>query len=549
MNPWPKPSYFNFTSDEAGKLTGFIGDYYLYGSIRLKFSAHVHSDDKSRRFRGTIRAISPIDNSILQVIGQEKKNRLKRYSEEDLQKKKNLSSLLYVSCELNTSAQEEEKICEYIHSRAVRLFTENAPLITARYRLATSPDRITPALACVLYVDDFLSERFADKANTEKDEAELEKQKQKETDALIDFFCYFLDNTVPMSGYSSQKHKLQAQFSAYQDRLGKKFTRATKGLIQRYWQYCLSRNICIGCNPLAEEHTARKSDKVAAAKADRPDVMSSDLQRKWEDYILTNPTGEACGLALMYSGFSAADACSFRWRDILLDPVRDDFVCVKYIRPDLAGTLHDFTRPLIPTSAVTLRLRYLELLATFTAEEVSAMPVASLLKDTHKAIQKDYLVQLAKKALAGVGLLTDNIRRGQRQLPVSSINTTILQKTYEYNLRNKCGISDDGTFLFLLGRSLSSLVTYSSYTSLACPEGLERLYTLLRPCACRHKNEVENSTVPQAVDEHTEQLVFTPEFTNRRISVSTVLTLRPGEEFILKCPHGVTGDIDVVSRG
>lgn len=536
MNSWTLPSCCNFSSTESGDLVAFNGKYFLLGAIRCRFSAAAQSD-ASHHFRGTISIMSPTHPTrVLQASS--------RQSEQASSRK------LKLSLELNISTCEKEKILEYIHKRAVELFIANDELILSQYRLPASRDRITPALACVLYADDYLTLRYAEKTFAGQSEEDLEKlneQKAMEKDALLDFYCN-LDNTISMSDYSStHAHKLQRLFQSYREKLGKKLTRARKSLLRSFWQYCLTRDICDGdTNPLEEEPTVSKRSMTAATKADRTDVMSSAVQRNLEEAMSNNPTGEACALALLYSGFSAIDTCRFCWHDIIFDPNRPDFVCVKFIRGDLSGTLHDFTRPIVPASALVLRLRYLALLQTSTSKEVAAMPVASQLKDPSKAISKDYLIQLAKKSLAAAGFLSDNAR-GQKQLPISAINTSVLQSTYEYNLRHMCGITDDGTFLFLLGHSVSSLVTYAHYTSLTCPEGLERLYTLLKPCAARHKNEVSDIIEPRPIGEALEELVAMPEWSNQRINVGCTITLQPGEEFSLECAHGVTGEINVIS--
>lgn len=186
-----------------------------------------------------------------------------------------------------------------------------------------------------------------------------------------------------------------------------------------------------------------------------------------------------CGVALMQSGFSAEQICDLTWEQILFDPNRLDFVQVCLFLPERAGAQHNYTRPCTPQCAAVLRKCHGNLMVA--AKTAKAKREAERQPILGKKVTPGELSKYALAILKRAGVENDTIHTAKAKSPIESAARTLLRNTYRKNLVQKCGLhSDDGTFKFLCGLSLSGDVTSSNYISFTSPEAAERLYTILK---------------------------------------------------------------------
>ena len=123
-----------------------------------------------------------------------------------------------------------------------------------------------------------------------------------------------------------------------------------------------------------------------------------------------------------------------------------------------------------------------------------------------------------------------------------AISKMLLRNTYVKNIYSNCGLLfEEGTAKFLCRQSLSSNTTddhYTSFTDKIASIHLHDYMSFVIPQIELNSNDCANPTVlPNGNELHT----FTPHTTRHRAGLIGSFKLKPGDEILIKCPHGVTG--------
>ena len=93
----------------------------------------------------------------------------------------------------------------------------------------------------------------------------------------------------------------------------------------------------------------------------------------------------------------------------------------------------------------------------------------------------------------------------------------------------------------MMGLSLSDSVTDDHYSSFVSALASARIFTALK--AAGPLEDIEQPETPIINKDGQEQYTITPENTRQRIGVVADITLQPGEELEIVCPHGISGSI------
>ena len=124
-----------------------------------------------------------------------------------------------------------------------------------------------------------------------------------------------------------------------------------------------------------------------------------------------------------------------------------------------------------------------------------------------------------------------------------SVSRRLLKNTYTNNVYHLCALSEEvGTAKFLCKESLTNNTTDAHYASFSSEEAGERLHAYM--------SFVTPEEPIDSVDEKPKQLpdgltkyIYSPETTRQRVGHVGHYRLQPGEEIIIKCPHGVKGSV------
>lgn len=288
------------------------------------------------------------------------------------------------------------------------------------------------------------------------------------------------------------------------------------------------------------EEPVKKRSTGAANKAKAMRIVELDPQMVEELYrLLNNPLTDAnVGVGLMLSGFDPKHIVTLKWSDIVFHK-EEDFAVVRLFKDLGVNATKNYSRPAIPRVAVMLRKHYLNLLNEVGRDKIKDCYVVSNMRSKQSPYRAQYLVQEATRLinLAGISFRTlDTMRNEDRNFAAAR---KILYNTYCRYILDNCRMREDqGTANFLLGKSFGLDTTSSSYTSFTAPEAQYRLYSILK--ILQEQRKIKH---PKELKESGDRIVLTyaPNYTGEYAGITGTLSLAPGEEIVIKCPHGVKG--------
>jgi len=523
---WNDPrSHFEATFSDKG--VAYSGTYFFHGA---EFDFRISKQASGKYvMRGYANAISPLDDHILQVAGAAK---AKITAELEEKKPGYIASMgekripeFNIHCKIYCTTDNTDECKAHIQERILQLYKDHAPYIHRVYGEVVTRDTITPGLAAVCHVDEYM------KANHHG----LNKRSYaKLRDCIVDI-CMLLPHK-PMCKFTERE--ITSLFS------GIKVSKTTQKRIHDFWRYCLDAKLCSGKIPFpAEPRKPRDPDKEFR-KGARPDFLDTTEQFSLYEQCSKTPSGPNCGVALMlWGGFSAAKACELVWGDVIWYP-DPDYIRIKYFRMDLVGATHDYTAPLFPFAASILAQRYCALQAEHTTEALATMPIVSKIKSPKESIGASALTQHATRCLQDVGVTHAHLDALRKIDPSVSASARMLQATYANNLYVLCKLeSEPGTAKFLIRESLSFSTTDDHYTNFADEDAGQHLHDIMS--VLQPEKEIIVDEGPTLLATGMECRAFAPESTLHRTGCIADYRLAPGEELVIKCPHGVTGSARV----
>ena len=175
------------------------------------------------------------------------------------------------------------------------------------------------------------------------------------------------------------------------------------------------------------------------------------------------------------------------------------------------------------------------------------MPIVSQSGNPKKAMTPDALVQHAMMRLHTIGLSYASLQALGKNTPEKiAVSKLLLHNTFLNNVYYRCALeSEEGTAKFLCGESLSSNTTDDNYTCFSDEEAGERLHNTMSVLTPERAIDVDDS--PKVLPDGRMQYTYAPETTRQRVGHVGHYRLQPGEEIVIKCPHGVKGS--VTTRG
>lgn len=409
---------------------------------------------------------------------------------------------------LNIKTNDAEYMKQYIAEKAQVIYAEHAKQIQLPGIGFVDKNTMTLAIAGDHFAPNFIFENYPNAS----------ERKNKERIKSLKIMCSLYPPIAMRDLSKNQVYGVISEFG---------LSKEDVNLLNKFWNYLIKKHAIACANPIDDHVKKKPSTKSLAASAKSSGVLSIEQQDELFAALIASPSGLACGAMLELSGLSASEACEAKWKQIVFDKTRSDFVQFKIRRDDLAGATHNYTRPLLPTTSLVLRQQYTELLKKHSAAALAEYPIVST--DSGQPISPDHLRDYV------VDILRD-FKLSAFSSGSKDATNQVLQRTYAYDLSVVCGLDQDiGSNEFLLGRKLST-VTDDHYASYSSPTAQDRLYTILHVLAPEQPIDTPPDTkTPAGQTVH----VFAPKTTREIAGAVIEIDLAPGEEIRLDCPHGM----------
>lgn len=510
-------------SDDEGlvriKGTVTLSDAIFKISIRRHIDENTISGDgkqlpRKPLYTGTISMVSPLDGSVLL---SETKRRAREAAHRPYKNKD-----IYASKKFSCDTADIETIASGILRQVEKLFLENEEQYTETRLKYMSPEMLTPLIASTKYADDFLAAAYPSSSLERHDKRKRVIQKifaKLPNKPMCKLRPRDINNLI------KQNH----------------ITAENVHLCWLFWEYLLNFRKCSGKNPFPADSAREPSFESQDKKAFTSSELSQEVFDKVLFIINKKLSTVYCAVVLLLSGFSMEDIFSLKWGEIEFVPDYDDFAIIHIRKEYVVVAKHDYSRPAIPDAAKYLRRVYEDLCEKHGIEDVNSCHVATTEASLNKPLDRKILAEAANNVLvrAGyVGRLSTAGRPGENE----PIPITLLRTNYQRMLYAKCGLRDDpDTFSFLSGVQFKSS-TYMNYESHTSPEAQYRLYTILKPLSVE-----ERIKKPVKSRETKSGLVYTavPNTNHEATQVIGHICLAPGESITIRCPHGVTGRIEI----
>lgn len=360
-----KNSFYEKSYNGEGKLCRIHGIYYING-ILMKF--YLIPQTKGALFRGQISIISPASGEILQVRG---KNRREKFA--DL-KQRNSPVLNRVgrqeafnaTSELYINTYKDEDIKKHIDNAALKLYSKYEPTIRITLKEMGLAAKLTAAAAMTLHYDDFEKDQFG----TLKPKTCNAKQ------CALRRVTAFL-SSVPMGEVTPP------MINAYA-RENPKTAKRDLLVARHFWDFCKKKHAYDNENPLDKyfDNIAQCKHSVdprkAIQKASELTCLPTEAELSLNRAIANNiDNGEYIGVLLVKEcGIPAKKACEYKWKEVIFDEAVE-YVSLIIQNYELAGAVHNYTRPIPPFAADILTKRYIELQKSYTDIQIQEMYVAS----------------------------------------------------------------------------------------------------------------------------------------------------------------------------
>lgn len=510
-----KQSYLTERRREDGRMSCH-GVYVLHG---MSFKFHI-TEQRTGAYvmRGAVSPIDPMTGKSVDIGAREKA----KYFDVHPEKREIRCPEVLISHALYTNTTNIEEIKATVAEAVQRLYHDYGARLHHVYGVVARPNTILPIIASTKHVDQFLSTRHKNLGESSYRNYKgdiINIASSLPAKAMCEISMKEVEKTLRRTNASVRKQKLLFEF----------------------WGYCIDKGICVGKNPVPIVEKKRKSPEALMRAVKRKDRLNPVENDKFHEMLMLDLTGPACGTALMLDGGYAGEiAADFRWGDLIFgDP--QEYVCVSYNRPDLAGATHNYTAPIFPSGALVLRARYERLVEQYGKEQVAEMPVASQITNPKVPCGAAVLKQHARLLLLKKLFSYEDVHVLSEESS-DAVSNRVLLNTYKAMVNRNLGLENEpGIVKFLLHQSLSGSVTDDNYASFTSEESRDFLFALMS--YTRPEIEIEDKDLTVLVSNKKEKRVVFPETTRQRVGCLATFTLQPGEELIFAASHGTTGSV------
>ncbi len=510
-------------NDDSGLVS--LSGKYRYNSSTYKFSMTRQSSG-TYLMRGSVRVLEK-DGTVLKK--KIRKNMEEKVSLGPLLDKKTEPEYEIVTTAIYSNSSDIDSLKECIVNGIVRLYSENARLITSSISNNVRPDLITPAVAADTKLEKYV-------ALSHKN---VTPETQRTIVNRIKRLCAKLPN-LPMATFKKTK------MTQLLDEIG--VGRETRRDLEGFWKYCCEAGICEGSCPVDIPPRRKRSSRSKQAGVKRASMLTLEEQDMFYADCRKHSRSDDVGCALMLGGgLKPGNIVKMIWKDIsFYDEYDHVVVSVKVDR--LTGATQNYDRPIAPQAAEIVHGRFDELKEKYGVKAVLEMPVVSLLKSPEKPMDSAALIQSATNKLKKLFNISNatiaSLRDENLEIAVAN---RVLSNSYIENLYSVCNLYEDsGTATFLQAKSFGADPSNDNYISYTDCYGEERLYSTLQILAEDRKIK----KVPDCIDLDGEVVkTYTPDSKRAFSGVVCDIYLEPGEEISIECLHGVNGFVKAYQVG
>ena len=480
-------------------------------NISLQRSTKTEGKEPSRKplFTGTISIISFETNKVLL---SETRRRARKNANLDATGKN-----IYATIQYQCDSDDPSRIIRILRRQIDTLYVKNEDQLNMELKRWIQPDQITPMLACQKHLSQFLTLAFPNS-----------DQNSKRSDQIIEVFE--LLPHLPLGKLDSKEIR---------SILDKEHVSIAKAeLCYRFTAYLLNHNYCEGRNPFPPSEKREFTTEGLNKRAFTTHLLSLECVTKIFELLNRELSSLYCAIALLLSGFSLSEIVTFRWRDIeFLTP--KDYVILHFRKDELVAAIHDFSRPLIPDSALYLRKVYDSLCDHYGPEAIANLYIAAEGHDAEKAPDRKQITAIARNFLVLAGYRGRISAPGRPSEDEDPIPVQVFRDNY-HALLYKAGLWDDPDTLCFLRGVLFQSSTYTNYESHTSPSAQKRFYTILKSLSTVKKL----SSIPETTsNKGTTRYVATPKTNHEVVRIYGSIEVPPGKKIIIKCTHGVRGPI------
>ncbi|MGI6124392.1 MAG: hypothetical protein ACOYIG_09430 [Acetivibrionales bacterium] len=501
--------------------------------IPMKY--YLNQQSNRTLFRGRISIISPADGQILQMRGKNRREKISDLKQRNspILDRTGRQEAFNATSELYVNTFNDEEIKRHIEKAALKLFAKYEPSIRIIQKEIGQSAKSTALTALMLYLDDFERKIYA---------SLRPKTRKSKRCALKRVAAYV--SSVPMGEVT------QAMLKAYA-REHSKTAKSDLLVARHFWDFCKKKRVFNNENPLDVyfdsiiQHKRKVNPGKAVQRATELTCLPTVIESKLNQIIASNiNNGEYIGLLLVKEcGIPAKLVCESKWKEIIFNKELD-YVSIIIRKDELAGAIHNYTRPLTPFAASILTNRYTELLKTYSMEQLQEMYVASRKNDPERPLEPKALTTLCRISLIQCGIDHNNLTTVSGELHGSGIR--LLLRNIKYRLEHYCGLSQDPAAVrFLLLMALND-VTAENYRSFTCPEGQAYLYNALKRDTRfieTHEPNSSEEVIKELLPDGRVKYTILPESPDKLTSFKVKFLLQPHTRIEVFAPQGLTCSI------
>ena len=455
-------------------------------------------------YNGTISVLDPAST---QVMLSEAKRRQKGQTEEKFRNKK-----LYASKQLRCDSVDPQVLADRILSKMRALIEENKSQLSQALLKAMTPDQLTLPFAVEQYRYEFLRYTYP------KSSSEANSKRADQLQRTLSKFPL-----IPIAKLNTRTvNAILKDIKASEECIR---------LCYLFVEYLLQMRKCSGSNPFVIPDAREFNNSNAFKPQELGDAVFTEMFRLLNKELI--PVNVI--IALNVSGFPVADIKQLTWGDIDFVKGHRDFAIVHIRREYAAVSKHDFSRPMIPDSALFIHRVYKELRKKKGAEDLADEKLWPDGLDS-QSVNNEIRNLLVRAGFSGSFSTPGRPKEDQVDIPVR-----ILQTNYQRMLAAKCGLKDDPDTLSFLSGTMYKSSTYTNYESHTSPEAALRLYQILQPLSTEKKLGKPSGS-HRARDGKTACEIW-PKTNHEAARVTAKIRLKPGQNLIIRSAHGVTGII------
>ena len=506
-------------------------------NITFVFSLHP-TKVQGYLFRGHMSIISPQDGKVLQVVGEKRKQLMKKLPEykQKLAEKGRRVRELMAADDFYIATDSQEEIRVIVERKANEMYGYYGEEIRA---------------ASGRPMDKHISAEQAFQAEGENFIASIsgrtENKRANENLVLLEKMCYQLSEKAMCDITVDDIHRFARNLT------GNNETRKRKlSLLRRFWDHCFSKRLIDGRNPV--EQYIKENPGIRnrqSRKRTNSEKLPGRLEKKQEQKLLQfvrEHIEEGLSLSVLLlngGGIPPSAQTSLTWGDVTINNDDPSDVRVHVKRLNSTWATQDYTRPLFRAEGELIYEKY-RLLSNEGQISIDDIPVVSSNDNTSKRVSTAEITAYIRNALLHAGVKNSILAPSKNQDKSVGMGTQFLQKNYLAKLL-ECGLeTDKGLLDFLCLKKIAS-VTADHYRSFTSPEGQLYIRCVLdRYVAEDGQKETKPTQIPTKRKNGSRRIRMESSGTPRCNMMEVDISLKKGQLYTLDSSKGIEGELFVL---